>query len=194
MKAIFLDRDGTINYDVRYLHNFKYFFPLPGIIKALSIIQGLGYKLFIVTNQSGIARGYFSTVDVETLNSQISGFFQENGIIITSTKYCPHLPTGKVVEYARQCTCRKPAPGMILHLQKEHNISLQQSFMIGNNVLDIDAGKAAGTKTVLINSILNQGWCSEQSTWVFASVFDFAQQLRTGAINRISNPFQSKKG
>lgn len=136
MKAIFLDRDGTINKDVQYLHRIEDFVFLPGVIDGLRLLINSGYTLFIITNQSGIARGYFELNDYIRLNQWMLSTLEEEGIKIQKVYYCPHLPNAPVEAYRMNCNCRKPKTGLFWNAISEYNINLSKSFAIGDRLRD----------------------------------------------------------
>lgn len=136
-KAVFLDRDGTINEDVGYVHKIEDFKFLPGALEGLKILQDAGYLLIIITNQSGIARGYFSEQEYQVLERYMLGKFQESGIRVAGSYYCPHHPEGKVSGYRCVCSCRKPEVGLFIHAAKEYGIDFSQSFAIGDRLRDL---------------------------------------------------------
>ena len=141
MRAAFLDRDGVINVDYGYVwkkENFKF---KEGIFELLKLLQKKGYKLFIVTNQSGIARGYYTEADFHNLMDYMIKELKKRNIKITDYAFCPHHPN-----ITGECKCRKPNPGMILNLAKKYNIDLKNSIMIGDKQSDIKAGENAGIK------------------------------------------------
>lgn len=140
-KALFLDRDGVINVEKDYLYKIEDFEFIEGIIELCQHYQGLGYKIIVVTNQSGIARGYYSEEDFEILTTWMVSAFEKHGVIISGVYHCPHHP-----DISGVCTCRKPKPGMLLDAAKEHHIDLQQSLIIGDKERDIEAGLAAGLR------------------------------------------------
>ena len=142
--AIFLDRDGVINYDHEYTYQIKDFIFIPDVFEVCKQFIQLGYQLIIITNQSGIARGYYSEQDFENLNQWMLEQFKINGIEIKAVYYCPHHPEKGLDKYKTACDCRKPEPGMIKQAALEHQIDLPQSILIGDNLSDIKAGKAAG--------------------------------------------------
>lgn len=155
-KALFLDRDGVVNIEKNYLYKIEEFEFCDGIFEVCKYFQDRGYIIVIVTNQSGIARGYYSEDDFQRLTSFMIEKFKQNGIEISSVKYCPHHP-----DFSGYCECRKPSSGMILDATKEFNIDLASSILIGDKISDIEAGKSAGVglncliKTDHIKDILN---------------------------------------
>lgn len=154
-RAVFLDRDGTLHRDAVYMIRFEDFEPLPGVEEALRILQGAGYRLFGVTNQSGVARGMFSLEQVRALNEKIRAYFREHGAEIEEIAVCPHHPEGTVAEYARECDCRKPKPGMLLDLAARHGIDLSRSWMVGDAPRDAQAGLAAGCRAAIVPPLKN---------------------------------------
>ena len=135
-KAIFLDRDGTINIEKHYLYKIDDFEFLPGVIQALKRLQDAGYLLIIVTNQSGIARGYYTEREYEALSNWMIGELRKHDVIISAVYYCPHLPDATVIKYRKDCNCRKPKLGMYRQAIVEHDIMLPQSYAIGDKIRD----------------------------------------------------------
>lgn len=143
-KAIFLDRDGVINVDRHYVHRPEDFVFKAGIFDLMRYVIELGYKIFVVTNQSGIARGYYSLEEYETLSTWMLEQLQWRRIKIEKVYYCPH-------DEQAGCDCRKPKPGMILQANREFDLELESSWMVGDKESDIQAGIAAGVgRTVLV--------------------------------------------
>jgi D-glycero-D-manno-heptose 1,7-bisphosphate phosphatase len=138
-KALFLDRDGVINVEKEYLYRQEDFEFIEGIFALCRHYQKLGYLIFIVTNQSGIARGFYSEEDFAKLTEWMLGEFAKRGIKITKVYYCPHHP-----KLSGECSCRKPKPGMLLDAAKEFDIDLKNSIIIGDKERDIEAGLNAG--------------------------------------------------
>jgi D-glycero-D-manno-heptose 1,7-bisphosphate phosphatase len=146
-RAIFLDRDGVINEDTGYVYKQENFKFKEGIFETLKFLGEKGCKFFIVTNQSGIARGYYSKDDFNKLMDWVKKEFLKRGIVIEDVSFCPHHP-----DIDGECECRKPKPGMILNLAKKYNIDLKNTLMIGDKQSDIDAAVRAGVgETVLID-------------------------------------------
>ncbi|MBR7126987.1 MAG: D-glycero-beta-D-manno-heptose 1,7-bisphosphate 7-phosphatase [Lentisphaeria bacterium] len=138
-KACFLDRDGVLNVEVDYLHETEKLVIENGVIEALKILQQHNFKLLVVTNQAGVAKGFYSIDDVEKIHAEMAKIFAEAGVKIDKFYYCPHHP-----DYTGKCNCRKPLPGMILQGAEEFDIDLKSSCMIGDRITDIQAGIAAG--------------------------------------------------
>jgi len=154
-KAIFLDRDGTINKYVGFLRNVDEFELIEGVADAIKKINQSGYLCIVVTNQPVIARGEVSYEELETIHQKMETLLGFEGTYIDGLYYCPHHPhkgyVGEVPELKITCECRKPKPGMLLQAAKDFNIDLSESYMVGDGENDILAGKAAGCKTVLVN-------------------------------------------
>lgn len=142
--AVFLDRDGVINEEKDYVHNVDEFSFIDGVFDACVKMSEAGYRLIVITNQAGIARGYYTEDDFHRLTKWMLNKFAQHGIEIDDVYYCPHHPVHGVGDYRRDCDCRKPAPGMILRAAKEHSLDLRRSILIGDKVTDIEAGRAAG--------------------------------------------------
>lgn len=151
--ALFLDRDGVINHEVNYLSKIEDFRFIEGVFDTCRTFQNLDYYIFIITNQAGIARGYYSEEEYFTLTNWMLQKFSDRHIKIHKTYHCPHHPEGVVKKYAVQCDCRKPKPGMICQASKEFNADLSHSILVGDKLTDVLAGKAAGVGTnILVRS------------------------------------------
>lgn len=146
-KALFLDRDGVINIEKDYLYKIEDFEFIDGIIELCLHYQKLDYLIIVVTNQSGISRGYYSESDFEVLTTWMIKEFAKNNIKISKVYHCPHHPS-----ISGECKCRKPNPGMFLDAQKEFNIYMVDSIIVGDKERDIEAGLNAGLiKTYLLD-------------------------------------------
>lgn len=150
-KAIFLDRDGTINVEREYTYRIEDFVYEKGVIEALLLLQHLGYQLVIVTNQSGIARGYYTEEDFQYLNNWMLSDLKKRGIEIAGVYYCPHHPEGKVRGYAIECKCRKPATGLFWQAQEELHIGMKDSYAIGDKVRDLSICNESDVKGILLD-------------------------------------------
>ena len=146
IKTIFLDRDGVINKEINYLYKIDDFEFIDGIFSACKYFKILGYKIIIITNQSGISRGYYNELDYELLTKWMLSEFNDNGVKILDVFHCPHDPKD-------ECNCRKPKPGMFLNAVNKYNIDMENSWMIGDKEVDISAANSAGiSNTILVRS------------------------------------------
>ncbi len=142
-RAIFLDRDGTITEEASYVGDVDKVVPIPGAAAALQQLQDAGYWLFVITNQSGVGRGYFTREAVEAIHAQLDEYFANAGVRFDRYYVCPHHPEDN-------CDCRKPKPKLLFDAAREHGLDLSRCFMIGDRPSDIQAGINAGTKTILV--------------------------------------------
>lgn len=143
-KAAFLDRDGVINIDHVYVSRREDFEWVEGVLDAARKLYEAGYALVVVTNQSGIGRGYYTETDFEALNVYMCRMFEEAGAPLAGIYFCPHHPEKAIGAYKIACTCRKPQPGMILRAAEEMSIDLSQSILFGDKESDMQAAQAAG--------------------------------------------------
>lgn len=150
-KAIFLDKDGTLITDVPYNVDPAKISLYPDAGPALRQWQELGFALIVVSNQAGVARGYFLEEALGPVVDTLRDRLRPYGVTLTDFYYCPHYPTGSVAAYARECDCRKPQPGMIRRAAQEHDIDLNASWMVGDILNDAEAGNRAGCRTLLID-------------------------------------------
>lgn len=148
--AVFLDRDGTINVDKHYLHKIDDFDFIPGVPQAIKKLKESGYLVIVVTNQSGVARGYFDLEDVTRLHEHIQKELTNEGASIDAFYLCPHHPEQGVGKFRKECDCRKGRPGLLLQASTDLGIDLQRSFMVGDKVADVEAGENAGCQTILV--------------------------------------------
>lgn len=158
MKAVFLDKDGTLIEDVPYNVNPDLMELTSGAIEGLRSLHTSGYKLIIISNQSGVARGYFPEESLVEVAARSRQMLAEIGVPLADFYYCPHHPEGTIPSYTINCSCRKPEPGLIFRAAKEHNIDLANSWFIGDILNDVEAGRRAGCKTVLINNGNETEW------------------------------------
>jgi D-glycero-D-manno-heptose 1,7-bisphosphate phosphatase len=146
IKSIFLDRDGVINKEINYLHKIEDFQFINGVFEVCRYLQNLNYQIIIITNQSGIGRGYYTEIDYQKLTKWMLNQFNDNNIDILDVIHCPHLPSDF-------CNCRKPKPGMFLLANNKHNIDMENSWVIGDKEEDIQAANSANImNTILVRS------------------------------------------
>lgn len=158
MKAVFLDKDGTLVEDVPYNVNPDKIRLCAGALEAVQILAAAGYQILIITNQSGIARGYFSETALIPVENYLRQVLATVDVSLAGFYYCPHHPQGVITEFAINCDCRKPSSGLIKKAAKENRINLQQSWMIGDILNDVEAGNIAGCRTILIDNGNETQW------------------------------------
>lgn len=178
-KAVFLDRDGTINVEKDYLHKIEDFEFEDGSLEAIRIFTELGYEVIVVTNQSGIARGYYTERDLERLNSYMEEKVEEYGGKITDCFYCPHHPEKGLEGYKMECSCRKPNPQMLLDAIERYDIDVEKSYMVGDKISDIEAGKSAGVQSILVKTGYGEKTLkkTEIDVPIYKNLLEFAQTL-----------------
>ncbi len=148
--AVFLDRDGTLNHDNGYVHRVADFCWLPGAVNAIRRLNESGYFVFVVTNQSGVARGIYDETAINHLHGWMNGELSAAGARIDDIRYCPHHPQGSIAAYRLACSCRKPAAGMLLDLMNAWPVTREASVMIGDKESDAAAGAAAGIASAIV--------------------------------------------
>ncbi len=151
-RAVFLDRDGTLNVEKDYLYRVEDFEFIPGVPEALKKLQEAGFLLVVVTNQSGVARGFYTLEDVEILHRHMRAELDKYGVTLDGIYVCPHHPEKGQPPFNIDCDCRKGKPGMLLQAAQELDIDLSQSFMVGDKLADIEAGTAAGCSSILVRT------------------------------------------
>ncbi|MGQ9674715.1 MAG: D-glycero-alpha-D-manno-heptose-1,7-bisphosphate 7-phosphatase [Chloroflexota bacterium] len=162
-RAIFLDRDGTLIEDQKYEFRPSQIRFMDGVTDGLKALRQAGYKLVIITNQSGVARGLFGEEQVREMHARLADALADQGVPIDAFYYCPHHVDGIVPEYAVDCECRKPKPGMILEAADDLELDLAASWVIGDICADVEAGCRAGCRTVLVDgngTELSQNRCN----------------------------------
>ena len=177
-RAIFIDRDGTINKHIGFLRNPSEFELLPGVSDAIKRINSSGYLAIVITNQPVIARGEVTREELQIIHNKMETLLGEHGAYLDAIYYCPHHPDkgfeGEVPELKFECECRKPKPGLILKAAKDFNIDLSKSWMIGDGSNDVGAGKNAGCKTALIDESGSQDYGQDV---IVNSLIDFTETI-----------------
>ena len=194
-KAIFLDRDGTINVEKDYIYKSEDLVFEEGSIEALKTFKNLGYILIVVSNQSGIARGYFTEADLNIFNNNMNEILKKNGVEITEFYCCPHHPDG-IGKYKKVCECRKPNNKMIEDAIKKYNIDREKSYMIGDKISDIGAGLKSNLKTVLVKTgygLKDMEKIDKNDTLICENLKDFSEILKREKLNELMFEEFSKK-
>jgi D-glycero-D-manno-heptose 1,7-bisphosphate phosphatase len=148
--AVFLDRDGTINEESGYLNHVDRMKLIDGAAEAVALFNRNGLKTVIVTNQAGVARGYFPETLLPRLHSKLQNLLKEHGAELDAIYYCPHHPDVGEPPYRQNCECRKPKLGMIRRAEKEFSIDARSSYMVGDKLSDVEFGRRAGCKSILV--------------------------------------------
>jgi D-glycero-D-manno-heptose 1,7-bisphosphate phosphatase len=155
--AVFFDRDGTIIEDADYCSHPKQVKVFPGVPKALRHLKSKGFKLIVITNQSGIGRGFFTVDEYRSVESEVSR--QLGHGLIDATYFCPDVP-------GQHCSHRKPSPGMILQAKREHQIDLTRSFFVGDKEIDVECGRNAGVRTIRVETGFDRDITGSAADWV----------------------------
>lgn len=191
--AVFLDRDGTINQEVGYIRDLDNLALIPGAAEAIRQLNQMGIPVVVVTNQSGVARGYYPESWMEQLHGRLKTLLAAEDAQLDGVYYCPHLPDGEVPEYSFDCDCRKPEPGMLEQAAKDLNLDLSRSFMIGDKATDIDVGLRVGCKTILLRSgygeqvLKGEYQHIPQSDYVFDSLIESYEQILKPYFSQLLN-------
>jgi D-glycero-D-manno-heptose 1,7-bisphosphate phosphatase len=179
MKAIFLDKDGTLIEDVPYNVDPDLIRLSAGAAEGTQALHRAGYRLVVVSNQAGVARGLFPAAALAGVERRLRHLLAAAGVPLAGFYYCPHHPEGAVADYAVSCDCRKPSPGLILRASRELGLDPARSWLIGDILDDIEAGRRAGCRTVLIDNGQETEW--EPGRWRHPDFFapDLAHAART---------------
>jgi len=151
-RAVFLDRDGTINVEKEYLHRVEEFEFIPGAAEAIRLLNDAGLLVIVVTNQSGIARGYYDEAALEEIHRHMERELSRFGASVDACYFCPHHPQHGIGDYRKECACRKPLPGMLIQAADDWSIDLSASFIIGDKLADVEAGLKAGCLPLLVRT------------------------------------------
>ena len=178
-KAVFLDRDGTINVHKGYISSPSEIELLPGVAEAINTLHSLGFLVIIATNQPVIARGECTIEGLTEIHNRIEALLGEKGAFVDGIYYCPHHPDSgfenEIKELKIKCDCRKPSPGLLLEAQKNFNIDLEKSYMVGDSLRDVEAGKNAGCTPVFLGNKSTSEF--PEKTQAFSSLKEFAESL-----------------
>lgn len=178
-RAVFLDRDGVVNVDHGYVGRWEDFEFVPGAVDAMRRLHEAGWLLVVVTNQSGIARGYYTEADYQALTARMCAELAAAGAPLAGVYHCPHHPEGSVARYAVDCECRKPKPGMILRAVCDLNISLSDSVLVGDKLSDIEAARSAGVGRAVL--VAAEGRSRLRTLQTLADAVDAAGRFRFDA-------------
>ena len=173
--AVFLDKDGTLLEDVPYNVEPEKMQPAAGVMEGLRLLAGTGLPLIVVSNQAGVAMGRFDETGLGPMVARLRGIFREAGAELAGFHYCPHHPAAVVGAYRLACECRKPAPGLFHVAAREHGVDLGRSWMIGDILDDIEAGRKAGCRSILIDNGNETEWVAGPWRTPDHTVADFAQ-------------------
>ena len=157
-KAVFLDKDGTLVEDVPYNVDPAQVRLMPGAVEGLRLLDAAGYRLVVISNQSGVARGFFAEEALAAVETRLRELLAEAGVSLGGFYYCPHHPQGCVAGYAIACDCRKPQPGLVVRAAQEQGLDLSQSWFVGDILDDVEAGRAAGCGTILLDNGNETEW------------------------------------
>lgn len=172
--AVFLDRDGTINVEKSYVHHAEQWEWLPGALEGIRAFNTSGYRVIVVSNQSGIARGFYRTSDVERLHSFVNGQLVKAGAHVDAFYYCPHHSNW---DGQPPCACRKPLPGMLFQAQKDWDLDFGRSYIIGDRKSDLEAGLAAGVTPILVLSGFTQRHDLATTEWIQGRKYYIASSI-----------------
>ncbi|MCQ9617216.1 HAD family hydrolase [Paenalcaligenes niemegkensis] len=176
--AIFLDKDGTVLQDIPYNVNPQRMIFAPGAQEGLAMLARLSLPLFIITNQPGIALGKFCFDEMHEMQQKLKQMFEEAGATLEGFYFCPHHPCGSLEQFAFECKCRKPEPGLLHEAAGQHHIDLSRSWFVGDILNDIEAGRRAGCQTILIDNGNETEWILNDQRTPHYRVTDLAEASR----------------
>jgi D-glycero-D-manno-heptose 1,7-bisphosphate phosphatase len=185
-RAVFIDRDGTISEEVGYINHVSRFRLFPYSAAALKQLHDNGYLSIVITNQAGVARGYFSEEMVQAIHQQMTKDLESSGARVDAIYYCAHHPTVGEPPYQLDCDCRKPKPGLLLRAARDYDIDLANSWMVGDRYSDIELAANAGVKSALVLSGYGRGeWEHQRDNWTIQP--DLVAEDLLAAVNQIGN-------
>lgn len=183
--AVFLDRDGTINEEMGYINHPDRFMLFPFVAESIRIFNALDMKVIIITNQAGVARGYFSEQLLSSIHEKLLSDVAKQNARIDAIYYCPHHPKEGLGKYRKTCSCRKPKPGMVQKAAKEHDIDISKSYMIGDRFRDIQFAKQLGLTSAMVLTGYGKGeYTYQRKTWPYEpdiigeTLLDVANMIR----------------
>jgi D-glycero-D-manno-heptose 1,7-bisphosphate phosphatase len=176
--AVFLDKDGTLIEDIPYNIDPDRIRLAAGVAEGLPRLRSTGFRLIVISNQSGIARGYFGEEKIGPVRERLCELLEGIGVELDGFYYCPHDPEGVVPGYSIACGCRKPEPGMILEAARVHDLDLRRSWFVGDILDDVEAGRRAGCRTALIDNGHETKWKRSPLRWPDIVARDMAQAAR----------------
>lgn len=192
-RAVFIDRDGTISEEVGYVNHPSRFRLLPGSAGAVRLLNENGWLAILVTNQAGVARGYFAEEMIEQVHDRLNADLEREGARLDAIYYCPHHPTVGEAPYRSDCDCRKPKPGLILRAVSEFDIDLAQSWMIGDRFGDVQLAQNAGVNSAFVMTGYGRGeWEHQRSSWTVEP--DLVAEDLLAAVQRIIEGSQKTVG
>ncbi len=185
-RAVFIDRDGTISEEVGYINHLSRFRLFPYSATAIKQLHQNGYLAIVITNQAGVARGYFSEEMVQAIHKQMTKDLEASGAALDAIYYCAHHPSVGEPPYQLDCDCRKPKPGLLLRAAQDYDIDLRNSWMVGDRYSDIELAANAGLKSALVLSGYGRGeWEHQRDNWTTQP--DLVAEDLLAAVSRIGN-------
>jgi len=179
--AVFVDRDGTINFEVDFLSSPRQLHLIPRSAEAIRELNELHIPVVVITNQSGIARGLYSEDDLRLVHSSMDVLLHATGAKVLEYYYCPHHPTEGIASYVQDCDCRKPKPGMLNSAKKKYGFDLRRSFVVGDKCIDLQAGKAVGATTIQVATGYGAGekdLCTDIRDYYAVDLYDAVQFIK----------------
>lgn len=186
-RAVFVDRDGVINVDKGYVHKSEDLELFDGVVEAICLLKTEGFKIIVVTNQSGVARGFYPERAVRDFHEEMQRVLAKADAALDAYYYCPHHPEGAVIEYRRSCACRKPAPGMFQRAIEDFDLESATCYVVGDEMRDLEAGRRAGCRAGFLVSASDKGAVDLQADWEIRTVSSFLGAAREiiGQENRL---------
>jgi D-glycero-D-manno-heptose 1,7-bisphosphate phosphatase len=186
-RAVFVDRDGVINVDKGYVHKVEDLEILDGVVEAIRLLKTEGFEIIVVTNQSGVARGFYREHEVRDFHEEMQRILAKDDAALDAYYYCPHHPEGSVTEYRRTCACRKPAPGMVQQAIEDFNLDPAVCYVVGDEMRDLEAGRCAGCRAGFLVSGSDKDGVDVQGDWEITTVPGFLGAAREiiGRENRL---------